>query len=181
MLAYHERTKHSYASVMSGGWSLDWDNQPNRFRRYQGAPRLLLPEARLAPERLPLRATGDVLRALGDAPPAGDWSGDGAALLSSLLWHALAVSARKQVPDSDVRYSLRVNPSSGNLHPTEAHLLTLGLQGVPDAAWHYDARRHALERRRDGPAAQALAATCGLPADGRGVLLVLSSIFWREA
>ena len=181
MLAYHERTKHSYATVMNSGWSLDWDNQPNPFRRYDGAPRLVLPEARLAPELLPLRATGEVLRELGAPPPAGDWSGDGAALLSALLWHSLAVSAWKQVPDSDVRYSLRVNPSSGNLHPTEAHLLTLGLRGVPDAAWHYDARHHALERRRDGPAAEALAAACGLPAGGRGALLVLSSIFWREA
>src|SRR5258705_7943317 len=33
MLAYHERTKHSYATVYGGGWSLDWDNQPNPFRR----------------------------------------------------------------------------------------------------------------------------------------------------
>jgi SagB-type dehydrogenase family enzyme len=181
MLAYHERTKHSYASVMGGGWSLDWENQPNPFRRYEGAPRLALPEVRHAPELLPLRATGEVLRALGEAPPAGGWQGDGAARISSLLWHALAVSAWKQVPGSDVRYSLRVNPSSGNLHPTEAHLLTLGLDGLPDAAWHYDARHHALERRRDGAAAEMLAAACGLRAGGRGALLVLTSIFWREA
>ena len=54
MLAYHERTKHSYATVMKSGWSLDWDNQPNPFRRYDGAPRLVLPEARLAPALLGL-------------------------------------------------------------------------------------------------------------------------------
>jgi len=90
VIAYHERTKHSYATVYGGGWSLDWDNQPNPFRRYDGAPRLELPPARsLPPALLPLRATGEVLRALGDAPPADGWRADGAATLSSLLWHAV--------------------------------------------------------------------------------------------
>jgi SagB-type dehydrogenase family enzyme len=183
MLAYHERTKHTYATVYRGGWELDWDNQPNPFRRYAGAPRVELPPGpRLPAGRLPLRATGEVLRGLA-APPAPDdaaWD-DGPAQLSALLWHALAVSAWKQVPGTGTRWSLRVNPSSGNLHPTEAHLLALGCPGLPDGAYHHDARQHALERRREGPAAQALAAACGLPAGGRGVLLVLTSIFWREA
>jgi SagB-type dehydrogenase family enzyme len=182
MLAYHERTKHSYATVYGGGWALDWENQPNPFRRYDGAPRLELPAARtLPPELLPLRATGEVLCALGGPEPADGWRGNSTATLSSLLWHALAVSAWKQVPGTDVRYSLRVNPSSGNLHPTDAHVLTTDLPGVPDAAFHYDARHHALERRREGPAAEALAAACGLAAGGRGALVVLTSVFWREA
>jgi SagB-type dehydrogenase family enzyme len=183
MLAYHERTKHTYASVYRGGWELDWDNQPNPFRRYAGAPRVELPPgARLPVERLPMRATGEVLRGLGAAasPVDAAWD-DGPAQISALVWHALAVSAWKQVPGTDTRWSLRVNPSSGNLHPTEAHLLALGCPGLPDGAYHHDARHHALERRRDGPAAQALAAASGLPAGGRGVLVVLTSIFWREA
>ncbi len=180
MLAYHERTKHTYASVYRGGWELDWDNQPNPFRRYAGAPRVELPPApRLPAGRLPLRPAGEVLRALA-APADAAWD-DGPAQLSALLWHALATSAWKQVPGTDVRWSLRVNPSSGNLHPTEAHLLPLDLPGLPDGAYHHDARSHALERRRDGPAGEALAAACGLPSGGRGVLVVLTSIFWREA
>jgi len=181
MLAYHERTKHSYASVMRSGWTLDWDNQPNPFRRYAGAPRLSLPPAHGLPqELLPLRATGDVLRALAGPPEGSEGWRAGLPLLSSLLWHSLAVSAWKQVPGTDVRYSLRVNPSSGNLHPTEAHLLAAGVPGVPDGALHYDARRHALELRRTGAALPALLDACGLP-PGDGVVVVLSSIFWREA
>ena len=34
----------------------------------------------------------------------------------------MAVSAWKKVPGSGARYSLRVNPSSGNLHPTETYV-----------------------------------------------------------
>ncbi len=184
MLAYHERTKHTYSAVMRSGWTLDWENQPNPFRRYAGAPRLPLPAAHELPAALlPLRATGEVLLSLGESPGAAEapeaWDA-GLPLVSSLLWHALAVSAWKQVPGTDVRYSLRVNPSSGNLHPTEAHLLAAGVPGLPDGALHYDARHHALELRRTGAVLPAVAGACGLP-HGRGVLVALTSIFWREA
>ena len=61
MFAYHERTKHSYASVYSGGWTLDWDNQPNPFRRYAGAPRVELPPPEGGPR--PEAGTSSCLRA----------------------------------------------------------------------------------------------------------------------
>jgi SagB-type dehydrogenase family enzyme len=78
-------------------------------------------------------------------------------LLSRLLWHSMAVSARKKVPSTAARYSLRVNPSSGNLHPTETHLATRGFTGVDDGLYHYRADRHALELRSNGAWTQELA------------------------
>src|SRR5262245_49090691 len=96
-----------------GPHDLDWANQPDPFRSWAGAPRAAL-------ERLP--------------PVAGEgswytevWRGarETAALdarsLSRLLYDAFAISAWKQY--GDARWALRVNPSSGNLHPTEVHLL----------------------------------------------------------
>jgi nitroreductase len=64
-----------------------------------------------------------------------------------------------------------VNPSSGNLHPTEGYLLRGGL------VQHYAAREHAVETRAElgAPAWNAFAA-------GRdGFLVGLTSIAWREA
>ena len=45
--------------------------------------------------------------------------------LSRLLEYALALSARKQA--GGTRWALRVNPSSGNLHPTEGYRLIGGI------------------------------------------------------
>ncbi len=41
--AYHERTKHSLSAYAKGPQYLDWDQQPNPFRRFADAPLLELP------------------------------------------------------------------------------------------------------------------------------------------
>ena len=41
--AYHERTKHHLDRFAAGPDSLDWDTQPNPYREFTGAPRILLP------------------------------------------------------------------------------------------------------------------------------------------
>ena len=51
------------------------------------------------------------------------------ASLSQLLYDSLAISAWKEAGGS--RWALRVNPSSGNLHPTEVYLI---VRGLPDAS-----------------------------------------------
>ena len=181
LFAYHERTKHSYASVYSGGWSLDWDNQPNPFRRYAGAPRVELPPVETGPR--PEASTSSVLLGL-DAAGGAAWPASALPLLGSLLFHSMSISAWKHVLDTEVRYSLRVNPSSGNLHPTETWIVVRGFDDLPDGLYHYDVRGGALEQRRAGDAADALDALPGfdpLGARGRGVCVVLTSIFWREA
>ena len=85
----------------------------------------------------------------------------------------MGLSAWKQLGQS--RWALRVNPSSGNLHPTEAYVVC-GADGVGGRAgvYHYAADRHELEQR---------CAFGGgvLPADGPDWLIALTSIHWREA
>ena len=64
-----------------------------------------------------------------------------------MLRHALGLSAWKQFREA--RWSLRVNPSSGNLHPTEAYVVTGAIDGLSQvpSVFHYAPDRHALERR----------------------------------
>lgn len=177
MIRYHEATKHTVASVMYSSHYLDWSNEPSPFRAYPGAPRVAL--SRL-PEPLPGKALATIAR-LGSSR-AGGIEGLCAETLSRLLFHSVAISAWKEVKGTGFRYSLRVNPSSGNLHPNETWLALRGVSGIEDGLWHYDARSHALERRRDGGAVAAVAAAAGDPAiGGCRAVVVLSSIFWREA
>jgi SagB-type dehydrogenase family enzyme len=75
-----------------------------------------------------------------------------------------------------------VNPSSGNLHPTETYLALTGFTGVVDALYHYRADLHALELRSPGAWTAHLAEALRIPWAADSSLIVgLTSIFWREA
>jgi SagB-type dehydrogenase family enzyme len=78
----------------------------------------------------------------------------------------MGLSAWKQYRQS--RWALRVNPSSGNLHPTEAYVIRDG------HVCHYAPREHALEQR-------AVLETSAWRSFGPGFLVALTSIHWREA
>src|ERR1700730_6403026 len=41
--SYHEITKHSYTSVRSGAYVLDWDNKPAPYKIYPEAGTMALP------------------------------------------------------------------------------------------------------------------------------------------
>src|ERR1700688_1423637 len=43
LFAYHQATKHTYHSVRTNARNLDWHNQPDPFRSYEGAPWFALP------------------------------------------------------------------------------------------------------------------------------------------
>jgi SagB-type dehydrogenase family enzyme len=164
---YHQATKHSVESLRRSVHLLDWDNMPDPFRHYAGAPVLDLPADPPAPGIPAL----DVLQGAYGATEATD----GAAFLSQLMFHTAAISASKQVPSLGYRYALRVNPSSGNLHPTEFHFLAQGLAQWPDGLYHYRPSQHMAEQRATG-AVSALSADPAAP-----LVFILTSIAWREA
>lgn len=113
---------------------------PDPFRNYEGVPVVDLPA---------------------DPPePAMGASRDWVEFLSRLLFYSASISAAKRAP-SGMSYALRVNPSSGNLHPTEFHL------ACPNGLYHYRAASHMLEQRARG--------------DYGPLQFLLTSIVWREA
>ncbi len=167
---YHERTKHHFHRFAASPGHLDWATQPRPFRRYAAAPRLRLayrgdaPDVSLDGLYRPFERAAEPLT----AGHVGDF-----------LRHSLGLSAWKQL--GAARWSLRVDPSSGNLHPTECYLL-LGadVTGGPDAAlWHYDPEHHELETRCRFDAAAWSSFARDLPAGS--FLAALSSVTWREA
>ncbi|AAU90639.1 conserved hypothetical protein [Methylococcus capsulatus str. Bath] len=162
IFAYHERTKHRLERYAAGPETLDWSAQPDPFRTFEGTDRIRLP---LLADRLDTSYPD--LHRPGAVPPRA-LTLDSVGLLLEL---SLALSAWKEYgPD---RWSLRCNPSSGNLHPTEGYVVCQNLDGLDDGIYHYLSRDHALECR-----ARATPDT----ADGPSRLLIgLSSIHWREA
>jgi SagB-type dehydrogenase family enzyme len=163
VFAYHTRSKHRLERYAAGPETLDWTEQPNPFREFAGSPRMLLP---LHSRQIDL-AFAQLHGAEHIAPRALSLESVGA-----LLELSLGVSAWKEYgPD---RWALRCNPSSGNLHPTEAYVLCDRVPGLDDGVYHYVSRDHALEQR------------CVLDqaADRRSdsaLWVGLSSVHWREA
>ena len=164
---YHESTQHSVESLRRAPHVLDWANMPDPFRHYEGVPLLDLPADPPIPEIPAL----EVLHGVAGTTPAGD----GPTFLSQLLFHSAAISASKRVPSTGYRYALRVNPSSGNLHPTEFHFLTRGLKEWPDGLYHYRPSAHMAEQRALGALEMKLAGSSA------PIIFVLTSIAWREA
>ncbi len=168
--AYHEATKHHFNRFARSLGYLDWANQPDPFRRYDGASRVMLPlsGADVSPDYAQVFAPAR-LEARRVTP----------ASLGGFLVHAMGVSAWKQY--GDARWALRCNPSSGNLHPTEAYLVCGAEAGIEAGAgvYHYTPDDHALERRAlvDGVTWSMLSE--GFPAGT--FFVVLSSVHWREA
>ncbi|TNF12555.1 MAG: SagB/ThcOx family dehydrogenase [Pseudomonadales bacterium] len=169
VLAYHQLSKHAPERFAPGPGQLDWATQPAPFRRYDGARLIALYHRPL--EESPAY---DLAFAGVQAPPAPL----DRASVSQLLYDSLAISAWKEAGGN--RWALRVNPSSGNLHPTEAYLLLpAGAVEAHAVLAHYAPDQHALEVRSELPAAVAEQLAGSLPAGG--LLLGLSSIAWREA
>ncbi|MFG1461859.1 nitroreductase [Xanthobacter sp. DSM 24535] len=159
-LAYHARTKHTLPRYAPGPETLDWDSQPDPFRTFADAPRILLP---LGAHLLATRF-GEIY---GTPPAPAELDLQGLALLLEL---SFGLAAWKELgPD---RWALRCNPSSGNLHPTEVYALTANMPGLCDGLHHYVSRDHTLEQR---------CRVTALPGARQGLWIGLSSIHWREA
>ena len=67
--------------------------------------------------------------------------------VSQLFYDSLAISAWKST--GETRWALRVNPSSGNLHPTEGYLICGPIEGLSEKPMvcHYAPKEHGLEVR----------------------------------
>ena len=164
---YHELTKHSPESLRRTAYYLDWANMPNPYRHYDGVPILDLPADPACPQISAL----EVL----EGKTGNTSAKDGAGFLSQLMFYSASISASKRVSAAGAAYALRVNPSSGNLHPTEFHFCTRGLVDWPDGLYHYRPSSHMAEERANGD-------FCGKLVDNSApIVFVLTSIAWREA
>jgi SagB-type dehydrogenase family enzyme len=165
---YHQHSKHDpYRSAPGPGY-MDWENQPDPFRRYDGAEIIKLKKSVL--DEKPFFHEALLSKNIPVLPL-------NFTTLSQLFFDSLAISAWKSFQGS--KWALRVNPSSGNLHPTEGYLICGPIEGINNSpsVSHYDPKSHALETRTTFPNQ-----TWGKMSEGKNIFFIgLSSIFWREA
>lgn len=170
VLQYHRETKHHFNKFARSLGYMDWNSQPQSFRYYMDTPAMVLElDTQSTYEKIPY----DFLYQRQNFPSQQV----GIKSIANLLRYSLAISAWKGYKSD--RWALRVNPSSGNLHPTECYLL-LGAHAdfaTHAGIYHYVAKNHNLERRC--MFSQDL--WTEIMGDQHCFLIALTSIIWREA
>lgn len=163
-LTYHEVTKHSQHRYARSLGYMDWATQPDPFREYRGAQKIMLP--------LALQNATPPYHLLDSPLPAAPLLLES---LSQLMQFSMGIAAWKSSGGS--RWAVRCNASSGNLHPTESYLIlppTLKEQEGKSCVYHYAPKDHSLEEL----AVFECDFWSGLPEGS--FLLALSSVSWRE-
>ena len=173
VIAYHVRTKHHFNRYARSLGYLDWANQPNPFRRFDGTQLVRLPLLKADEE--PRSPSYDAIYQPGSVPvqPLTNRT------VSRFFELALGLSAWKKAGESE--WALRNNPSSGNLHPTEGYVLLPSAEGLDmkPGLYHYAPREHRVELRADcSPAAISRLLA---PFPSGAFLFGLTSVHWREA
>ena len=165
---YHEETKHSFHRFARSLGYMDWATQPDPFRSYKRVEiiSLRLQETDRNASHLDLYER--------TRNPFCRFNLENIAAFMEL---SLGLSAWKSFAGN--RWALRINPSSGNLHPTESYLLLPPIHSTMGGVFHYHPYWHALERRADLPERIWKRLYAHFQCDG--FLIALTSIFWRES
>ncbi|HYM87480.1 MAG TPA: hypothetical protein VES92_00065, partial [Nitrospiraceae bacterium] len=103
VIRYHVQTKHHFNRYARALGYLDWANQPDPFRRFEGAPLVSLPL--LKPDEEPRPPAYDAIY----QPGAVACQPVNVRTLSRFFEFALALSAWKKAGESE--WALRSNPS----------------------------------------------------------------------
>jgi SagB-type dehydrogenase family enzyme len=173
ILAYHLASKHNFKAYASGPHRLDMQIKPDPFLNYRGTQLLnldLWSDKQIKAEIFPAYEQAF-------SPEKIKPSELNAESISRLFFDSFAISAWKAA--GGTKWPLRVNPSSGNLHPTEAYLLSGPVKGFlkNPSVCHYAPLPHALELRAEFSRETWELIRSGFP---EGTLFVgLTSIYWR--
>jgi SagB-type dehydrogenase family enzyme len=148
---------------------MDWRNQPAPFRAFSGSERIALPLLDKDPEAGHL----DLYERENNRENPITLKN-----IAAFLELSMGLSAWKAITGN--RWSLRMDPSSGNLHPTECYLILPGMNpSDAGGVYHYNPLLHALELRAEVGADIWKAIRDHFRCEG--FLVCLSSIFWRES
>ncbi len=172
---YHERTKHSLASLQANRHFLDWDNQPLPFKIYPDLPPLPLPRD-WPPSRV---AALDAIAGVRSGTPR---PGPDLRELARLLHFTAGIVRTKTYPGGHVMH-FRAAACTGALYHIDVYLVCGELPDCPAGVYQFDPRDAALRRLRSGDYRAVLVeATANEPAIAAApAVLVCASTFWRNA
>ncbi len=173
---YHERTKHSPASVYSNRHFLDWENQPRPFKLYRDPLPLPLTPV-VAPSAV---ATLDAI-----AAPQSDAAEAIVPDLRALarLLHLSAGITRTRVLPGGQEYHFRAAACTGALYHIDLYLVCGPLPDLEAGVYHFNPLDFSLRLLRGGDyrAAVVNATADAAPIVAAPAVVIATSTFWRNA
>ncbi|WP_024787163.1 SagB/ThcOx family dehydrogenase [Lebetimonas sp. JH369] len=127
---YHNKTRHFPNKFAKSLGYLDWANQPNPYKEYINAKKIPLPNPKtenLTYEKLYLKNSSKEINIQN---------------LATFLRYSASINAKKVLGMNE--WYVRVNPSSGNLHPEEIYLI------LNNGVYHFNVKEFALEEIAKG-------------------------------
>ncbi|MDR7522809.1 MAG: SagB family peptide dehydrogenase [Armatimonadota bacterium] len=173
---YHNHTKHSPASVRTGGYGLDWANQPLPYKIYSTLEPLALPQDLSFPRTAALDAI-----AAGEAATPGTARMPDLRTLAGLLYLSGGITKRIRLSWGSMDF--RAAACTGALYHIEIYLVCADLPDLPAGVYHFGVHDFALRRLRTGDFRAAVAEATGSEPSvaSAPVVVVLTTTFWRNA
>ena len=172
--AYHEATKHSYASVRANPHFLDWANQPRPFKIYPALKVLGLPGE--------VRPTGvAALSAIAQSIPGGKNAAPDLEAIAQLLYLSAGHTRHRKYPGGEIYF--RAAACTGALYEVELYLVCGDLANLEAGLYHFAPAEFGLHRLRVGDYRTVLVeATADEPAIAHApVVIACTCIYWRNA
>jgi len=172
--AYHEATKHSYASVRANPHFLDWANQPRPFKIYPALKVLGLPGE--------VRPTGvAALSAIAQSIPGGKNAAPDLEAIAQLLYLSAGVTRHRKYPGGEIYF--RAAACTGALYEVELYLVCGDLANLEAGLYHFAPAEFGLRTLRVGDCRAVLAeATAADPAIAHApAVIACTCIYWRNA
>src|SRR5947207_3491263 len=172
--AYHDATKHSFASVRANAHSLDFANQPLPFKIY----------STLEPIRLPaeVRQTGvAALSAIAETVPPQTSAAPDLEAVAQLLYLSAGITRHRKYPGGEIYF--RAAACTGALYEIELYLVCGDLANLAAGIYHFAAAEFGLRKLRAGDYRGILVdATANEPAIAHAPLIILcTGTYWRNA
>src|SRR4029077_14305142 len=140
-LAYHEATKHSYASIRRTPHFLDWANQPLPFKVY--------PTLEVLPLPAELRQTGvAALFAIDESIATASHAVPDLEAIAQLLHLSAGLTRKRSGPAGEIYF--RAAACTGALYEVELYLVCGDLASVPAGVYHFAAAEFGLRKLRAG-------------------------------
>jgi SagB-type dehydrogenase family enzyme len=172
--AYHNATKHSYASIRANPHFLDFANQPVPFKIYPA----------LEPSRLPdeVRQTGvAALSAIAESVPALTEAVPDLNAVAQILYLSAGITRQRKYPGGEIYF--RAAACTGALYELELYLVCGELSGLQAGVYHFAPAEFGLRALRAGDYRGVLVeATGGEPVIAHAPLtIVCTCTYWRNA
>ena len=169
---YHELTKHSYYSVRTTRYYLDWENKPYPFKVYINLPKYSLPNKIEKPD-LQTHLSFEYPNETSNKITLND--------IAEILFFSYGITRKLRF--SDEIFYFRAAAATGALYPIEIYLVAEGLKDLDNGVYHFDPGEFILSTLRKGNYMYYLYEYTGKnnTLKNSNVAFILTSLAWRNA